>query len=112
MNDTILLFIRASVHNDWRCHRDHMTIRVCQSGMDEYLELPEGLLEFEAVFSVEQPVDVSSFKLINEYPGASNRTRRFGISTESRVSWYDNARDTFRSMYGLGYRHISVRFNG
>lgn len=115
MEDQIISFTRTGGGNDWRGTKvdgSGRTIRICATGIVEYLTMPDGILEFEVVFTEQKPLTVDAFELIEEIPGDERPNRRYGIRTNDRVSWYDNARETMAEMHRVGYRYVSVRFDG
>ena len=78
---------------------------LCHSGVIRYVELPEGLERFYAVFSDVKPNAHDSFEL-----GKRQSHHRARLQTAEAVTYLREALDFMEKMYTQGYRYVRVEY--
>ncbi len=104
MSNMILTFKKSTDSNDWRC--TDADAALCGGGLKDYVEIPEHIKEFQAVFSPEEP-EKGDYFCIEEPDGDDNL---YHLDTDNGIEFYENASNLLRSAFYDGYRFIEVRY--
>ena len=98
MNDMIVTFRRPDVGADWTSDRD---ANACAVGVREYLEIPDSVMKFDAIFTEDEPADdFGAFHL----DGDDN------LDTEEEIEFYDGAKELLREASRAGYEYLYVQY--
>ncbi len=102
MNELIYTFEREASDCDWRCHDEEAGL--CSGGLGQYVEIPEGVKEFEAIFSQEEPIAGDYFTV--EEGGEYG----YRLDTDDGVEFYEVTANLLGQAYREGYIFLRVRY--
>ena len=112
MRNRILTFTRTLDDDNWSVTTDtgdpESYARVCTSTFNEYVNLPERVLEFQAIFSVRKPVGDDHFKLIPDPDPDDDGD--ITLKTNMGIEWYSSAQALLLDLHQAGYRYVRVEY--
>lgn len=106
MKNHIITFNRDTPGVAWGAKDEDLGISLCSCEFEEYVDVPREVLEFDAVFTVREPVGKDHFKLI----GHSARTGNAALDTRESVGFTGGATALISQMHEAGYRYLKVLY--